>query len=117
MLFSRDKRIELDDANSWFYKLIEFVANKYETDRDLIMSIINQYKQEGLKSSPVDLIKLAFKLKSEDKSEDNRKKQNNYIKTEYNNLSPFGMMNKLVWAKKIRENYLAEHLYYIKELD
>lgn len=41
----------------------------------------------------------------------------NYIKTEYNNLSPFGMMNKLVWAKKIRENYLAEHLYYIKELD
>lgn len=68
VLFSRDKRIELDDANSWFYKLIEFVANKYETDRDLIMSIIDQYKQEGLKSSPVDLIKLAFKLKSEDKT-------------------------------------------------
>jgi len=68
LLFPRDKRIELDDANSWFYKLIEFVANKYDTDRDLVMSIINQYKQEGLNSSPVDLIKLAFKLKSEDKT-------------------------------------------------
>jgi len=68
LLFPRDKRIELDDANSWFYKLIEFIANKYETDRDLIMSIIDQYKQEGLNSSPIDLIKLAFKLKSEDKT-------------------------------------------------
>ena len=68
VIFSRDKRIELDDANSWFYKLIEFIANKYETNRDLIMSIIDQYKQEGLNSSPVDLIKLAFKLKSEDKT-------------------------------------------------
>ncbi len=66
--FSRDKRIELDDANTWFYKLIEFIANKYDTDRDLIMSIINQYKQEGLNSSSVDLIKLAFKLKSEEKT-------------------------------------------------
>lgn len=66
--FSRDQRIELDDANIWFYKLIDFIVNKYDTDRDLIMSIINQYKQEGLSSSSIDLIKLAFKLKSEDKT-------------------------------------------------
>jgi len=67
-VFSRDKRIELDDVNNWFYKLIEFITNKYDTDRNLIMSIINQYKQEGLKSSSVDLIKLAFKLKSDEKT-------------------------------------------------
>ena len=66
--FSITQRIELDDANSWFNKLVEFVVDKYVTDRDTIMEIINQYKQEELTSSSVDLIKLAFRLKSEDKT-------------------------------------------------
>jgi hypothetical protein len=84
--FSTDKRIELDDANIWFNKLVEFVADKYVaeadkdvavdvdvadkdvTDRNKIMDIISQYKQEALVSSSVDLVKLAFKLKAEDKA-------------------------------------------------
>ncbi len=66
--FSVTQRIELDDANLWFSKLIEFLADKYTTDRDAVIEIVNQYKQEALASSSIDLIKLAFKLKSEDKT-------------------------------------------------
>ena len=66
--FSDIIRIELDQANSYFYKLVKFLVDKYQTDRTIVMEIINSYKHETLTSSSVDLIKLAFTLKKEQKT-------------------------------------------------
>ncbi len=66
--FSVEKRIELDDVMFYFHLLIKYIVEKYKTDKDLVMEVINGYKQEGLKTSSVDLIKLTFKLKQEDET-------------------------------------------------
>ena len=65
--FTIDKRIELDQANKYFMLLIDYLVKKYKTNRDAVMNIINSYKQESLPSSSVDLLKLAFRLKLEEK--------------------------------------------------
>lgn len=66
--FNKNKRIELEEANTYFDKLIKFMVNKYNTNRLLIVNIINSYKSETLLTEPVNLVRLAFKLKSENKT-------------------------------------------------
>lgn len=65
--FKDIKRIELDQANAYFYELIKLLVQKYKTDKLKVMEIINSYKFESLSSDSVDLIKLVFKLKEEKK--------------------------------------------------
>ncbi len=66
--FEGIKRIELDQANNYFYKLVNLLVKHYQIDRSTVMDIINSYKHESLSSSSVDLIKLAFTLKKEQKT-------------------------------------------------
>ena len=65
--FNRDKRIELDDANTYFTELIKFMIEKYKSEKDEIVNIISSYKHEGLKEKSVNLVDLAYKLKEENK--------------------------------------------------
>jgi hypothetical protein len=65
--FDRSKRIELDDANLYFIELIKFMIEKYKTNKDIIANIIMSYKHEELKTNSINLVELAFKLKSENK--------------------------------------------------
>lgn len=66
--FTTEKRIELDEANKYFDKLINFIVNKYKTDKEIIMGIINSYKYTSLITNSPDLINLCFKLKEENKT-------------------------------------------------
>jgi superfamily II DNA or RNA helicase len=66
--FSTISRIELTDAYNYFIELIKFIVLTYQTDSEGIMEIVNQYKHEALSSTSTNLIKLAFKLKSMDKT-------------------------------------------------
>jgi hypothetical protein len=61
-------RIELDHANSYFFELIKLLVEKYKTDKSTVMKIVDSYKQESLSSSSIDLVKLAFTLKKEQKT-------------------------------------------------
>lgn len=62
------KRIELDEANEYFNKLLVFMVDNYKTNKDIIDNIINNYKHAELKSSEVDLFNLINKLKQESKT-------------------------------------------------
>ena len=65
--FNRDKRIELEDAYTYFLELIKFMVKKYKTDRELISNILVSYKHENLESKNINLVDIAYKLKSENK--------------------------------------------------
>ena len=65
--FDISKKIELDDANKYFNKLIELLVEKYKTEPELIMSIVNSYKHEAVVSSTVNILDVIFLLKSESK--------------------------------------------------
>ena len=60
--FDKNKRIELNDANEYFDKLLLFMKNK---DID---NIINEYKHDNDISCDINIIDLAFKLKNENKT-------------------------------------------------
>ena len=66
--FAKIARIELTDAYNYFTELIKFVVSTYQTDPNGIMEVVNQYKQEELTASSTNLVNLAFKLKSLDKT-------------------------------------------------
>jgi hypothetical protein len=66
--FNNINRIELDQANEYFNKLIEYLVNLYKINRDIVMEIINSYKHESLVSNSIDLVKLALILKKEQKT-------------------------------------------------
>ena len=66
--FDVNKRIELDETYKYFNKLIEFMLKMYESNPKLVMEIINNYKYTKLDNNEVDLIKLTFKLKHENKN-------------------------------------------------
>ena len=55
------KRIELDEANIYFDKLLHYMVDNY--DDILINNIINKYKYTELISSEINLINLVHKLK------------------------------------------------------
>jgi superfamily II RNA helicase len=69
--FANILRIELDQATEYFYKLIEFLVIAYKTNSDLkqkVNDIIGHYKHPGLQTSAIDLVKMTFKLKNEQKT-------------------------------------------------
>jgi len=66
--YFKNKRIELDEVNLYFDKLLQFIYVHYDINKDKIMNIINNYKKNHLISQNVNLIKLAFKLKEESKT-------------------------------------------------
>lgn len=66
--FENIQRIELDHANDYFYKLIKLLVKTYQTNKTTVMDIINSYKHESITSSSIDLIKLMFTLKEQQKS-------------------------------------------------
>lgn len=66
--FSINIRIELDDASVYFYKLIELITNLYTTEPEFVMSIISSYKHTDIKSESIDLVKVAYTLKEQDKT-------------------------------------------------
>ena len=66
--FKDIRRVQLYQVNEYFNKLIYMLTQKYETDPLKVMEIINTYKYEELVSYKIDLIKLAYKLKTEHKT-------------------------------------------------
>lgn len=68
LYFKRENRIELDDVNLYFSKLLNFIVDSYKENKTTIMNIINNYKYESLSCGTVDVIKLIFKLKEEKKT-------------------------------------------------
>lgn len=65
--FRDNNRIELDQATKYFYDLIQFLVDTYKTQPEIVQNIISVYKNEELMGSNVCLVKLAFKLKEQDK--------------------------------------------------
>ena len=61
--FKLDKRIELDEANLYFKKLLEFMVNNQNDEK--IESIFKSYNHEHLEKYDVDIVKLIFKLKND----------------------------------------------------
>jgi len=61
--FSNITRIGLDNVNNYYYLLINFLVEKYNDNKDIVIDIINSYKQENMITYDVDLIQLSFKLK------------------------------------------------------
>jgi hypothetical protein len=66
--FHPRQRVELDEANEYFNKLIQFIVTNYTTNKEAVMEVVNSYKCETLTSSSIDLLKLAMRLKNEDKT-------------------------------------------------
>lgn len=66
--FNINQRIELNEANKYFNKLINFVVNKYDNDKNNIMGIINSYKDNITLPSTIDLPKFMMKLKENNKT-------------------------------------------------
>jgi hypothetical protein len=66
--FNSQFRIELDDANLYFKKLLEFMVNNVSNNYDKINNILKSYNHEHLEKGDVDLVRLAFKLKEEKKN-------------------------------------------------
>lgn len=67
--FDISKRIELDESYKYFYKLLNFMVDKYHTNyNDKIMEIINKYKKNELNECKIDIVKLAFNLKKNNKT-------------------------------------------------
>lgn len=62
------KRIELDDANLYFTKLITLLVSLYKEDPVFVMSIVNGYRHDTVVSGSVDLVKMAFTLKDNNKA-------------------------------------------------
>lgn len=64
--FGINERIELSKATKWFYDLIKFMVDNYDDDK--VSSIITHYKNIDISNETVDLVKMAFLLKSEKKN-------------------------------------------------
>jgi superfamily II RNA helicase len=67
--FDKTKRIELNDTYIYFNKLLKFMVDNYNED---IIEVLNNYKNinssEIDNKKSIDIVKLAFKLKSENKT-------------------------------------------------
>ena len=67
--FLIDKRIELNDANDYFNKLLLFVVDNYNKYNIIIDEIINNYKHDNADiDTNINLVELAFKLKNDHKT-------------------------------------------------
>jgi len=66
--FEKDEIVHLDKANKYFFDLIQFMIEQTSTKEDVINKIINSFKNIELNNESVDLLKLIFKLKEENKT-------------------------------------------------
>lgn len=64
--FESDERIELSKANKYFLDLIKYMVDNYNDEK--VELIINEFKNITVSEEPVDLVELAFLLKSQDKT-------------------------------------------------
>jgi DEAD/DEAH box helicase len=64
--FESKERIQLSKANKYFMDLVKFMVDNY--DEEKVTTVINGFKNTTLSEEPVDLVKLAFLLKTEDKT-------------------------------------------------
>jgi hypothetical protein len=64
--FELKERIQLSKANQYFMDLVKFMVENFNEEK--IATIIDSFKNTSLSDEPVDLVKLAFLLKSEDKT-------------------------------------------------
>jgi len=64
--FEPKERIQLSKANNYFMDLIKFMVDNYNEEK--VHSVIDSFKNKSLSDEPVDIVKLAFLLKSEDKT-------------------------------------------------
>jgi hypothetical protein len=66
--FPTNHRIQLDESMEYFNKMILFLVEQYPSNIETVSLVVNSYKYSTLASTSVDLIKLAFRLKQEDKT-------------------------------------------------
>jgi len=67
--FNKNKRIELNDANDYFNKLLLFMVDNYHKYNDIIDNIIYSYKHDNINiNENINIIDLVFKLKKENKT-------------------------------------------------
>jgi hypothetical protein len=66
--FTENTRIELDEAIKYYYDMVAYMVEEYKTRPELVMQVINSYKYNSIENHAVDLVKLAFKLKEDNKA-------------------------------------------------
>ena len=66
--FESREIVHLDKANKYFLDLIQFMIKKTVDSKDAINTIINSFKNIELADEIVDLVKLTFKLKEQNKA-------------------------------------------------
>ena len=64
--FDSKERIELSKADKFFNELIKYLVDNY--DKEKITTILDEFKNISYSEETVDLVKLAFLLKAEDKT-------------------------------------------------
>lgn len=64
--FEKHERVELSKANQFFNDLIKFIVDNF--DEEKINYILTSFTNTNLSDQEVDLVKLAFLLKAEDKA-------------------------------------------------
>ena len=64
--FDQEHRITLDEANEYFYKLLDYMVNSMNIDD--VRNIINNYSNIEISNKKEKLINLAFTLKKENKT-------------------------------------------------
>jgi hypothetical protein len=64
--FELKERIELSKANKYFMDLVKYMVDNYNEEK--INTIINGFKNITLSDDPIDLVKLTFLLKTENKT-------------------------------------------------
>ena len=66
--FSENVRIELDEAIKYYYDMVQYLVEEYKTNPENVMKVINSYKYNSIENHTFDLVKLAFKLKEDNKA-------------------------------------------------
>ena len=66
--FKDNQRITLSEANDYFNKLIIFIVENYQKNKDKIMKILEFYENVNIVNSDVDYVKLCFTLKKDNKT-------------------------------------------------
>lgn len=66
---NKNKRIDLDNVNEYFNKLLEYIIIKYKSDPEYIIELLNSYNNNLYKlDNSYNLINLAYKLKETHKT-------------------------------------------------
>lgn len=66
--FNKEERIHLDQTYIYNQKLLEFMVDQIDINKDKIQLILDNYCHTNLKEHDVDYVKMALKLKEENKT-------------------------------------------------